>query len=603
MKIQPTEISLTWEVRDRKLRASLFPKKYKAARLITELATAWKGYVFDNELAYRSSLATSSAIKNLGTFLNRKEDRNLSLHDDSQRLITRLFDWEKHLISTYSARSRSPIVIASMVSKLVAYYLASQNISNKRLEAWLESPTLTYYEDDKTIPLEEFSNAERIQIEQVCRQIVRSAEAFLKCGSKLRQAGRDPREFGWDSLENTVWGLSNLKADELPEDVPNFRYRQNQWKYVTKELPELEKHKDYLLGNPLFGLVAPSLVALTAYRVLIHLRSDISADETANLKRSNVQISDSGVTIRTSKPRADREFYHSFVLSNPDGEGWKPGDLFFRLKKALAIPHELVPETEVFWVGCIERYTSAKGLSRQGYPLWLAPSGFNVRYNLASIVRIFGLEISSPVDIRRCRKTVKSIKAVLLGTLNGTAGDDHTVEVFRDHYAQSSTVKVIAARTVKESQEFVMDRVGPLFVTGDFDGLNTEDQNEEIPRIVEEFKSETEIDKQLNVISCRDPRDRPGLEGELCMDAPFSCLSCKNGVIFDAHLSRLLSFRKYLRNQEKEMTPQQFGITFGQALRNLDEVVSHFSQKEIVEAEAENAEIRIELGKGIYNEF
>ena len=63
------------------------------------------------------------------------------------------------------------------------------------------------------------------------------------------------------------------------------------------------------------------------------------------------------------------------------------------------------------------------------------------------------LVISEPHEVRRLRKTAKTVRAVALGgTVTDLAGDDHHVEVFRTHYAHGTTAHILAGRSINRAQ-------------------------------------------------------------------------------------------------------------------------------------------------------
>ena len=146
--------------------------------------------------------------------------------------------------------------------------------------------------------------------------------------------------------------------------------------------------------------------------------------------------------------------------------------------------------------------------------------------------------------MRRLRKTVKSARAALLGTLDGAAGDDNCVEVFRDHYAQTTTVHTIAAQTVLRAQRKVLRRasVGPTFVAADAAQVAATPTDPQLIELAATVADETEAERGLTVAACRDPYDAPfGQDGALCHASPSMCLQCRNAVVFFDHLPRLLA--------------------------------------------------------------
>src|SRR5699024_8540024 len=127
------------------------------------------------------------------------------------------------------------------LKRLAAYFLSLRDIQGTRVENWSQTPALQYYESDQRFPLDEFSNAERIAIENTCRKIVRSSESLLRIGSELVDIGDDPRTHGWNKLPNLLWGLRNLPMSELPQQTPPIARSKRAWDVLAEYFPETEK--------------------------------------------------------------------------------------------------------------------------------------------------------------------------------------------------------------------------------------------------------------------------------------------------------------------------------------------------------------------------
>ena len=202
--------------------------------------------------------------------------------------------------------------------------------------------------------------------------------------------------------------------------------------------------------------------------------------------------------------------------------------------------------------------------------------------------------------MRRLRKTVKSARAALLGTLNGAAGDDHSVEVFRGHYAQTTTVHTIAAQTVLRAQRKVLDRakLGPTFIDATAADIAAGTKSSDVSALAATVSDESPAESQLTLAACRDPYDAPFNEpGSLCHASPSMCLQCRNAVIFRDHLPRLIVYRGVLADIEKTMPPIQFSETYGQQQVNLDAVLAEFPPDQIESARKQNAVLHRPLGQ------
>jgi len=202
--------------------------------------------------------------------------------------------------------------------------------------------------------------------------------------------------------------------------------------------------------------------------------------------------------------------------------------------------------------------------------------------------------------MRRLRKTVKSARAALLGTLNGAAGDDHSVEVFRGHYAQTTTVHTIAAQTVLRAQRKVLERAsnGPTFIDATAADVAARPTDSDVAALATSVAEESPTEQQLTLSACRDPYDPPvGETGSLCHASPSLCLQCRNAVIFRDHLPRLVVYRDVLDDIEKCMPPIQFSEVYGQQRVNIDAVLTEFTIDHIEGARQEAAHLHRPLGQ------
>jgi hypothetical protein len=183
--------------------------------------------------------------------------------------------------------------------------------------------------------------------------------------------------------------------------------------------------------------------------------------------------------------------------------------------------------------------------------------------------------------------------------LNGAAGDDHSIEVFRSNYAQSTTVHTIAAQTVLRAQGKVLDRAtnGPTLVKAAATEVATGKADPELERLANQVASETDVEQQLSLAACRDPYDAPFMTaGTLCHASPSMCLQCRNAVVFRDHLPRLIVYREALDAIEKTMPPAVFGEVHGQQRVNIDAIITEFSQQEVAAARGQDAKLHRPLG-------
>jgi hypothetical protein len=562
------------------------PALYTAGRLISELADAWKDYAETVQPAAHTVSGRGSAIRSVGKFLTEDSDKHLTLRSKGAEVTSRLHDWENSIIINNSATSSYPKLLGQTIRSTVSYYLQANDLDIEVISDWADGPVL----DGRVIdpaPLDEFSNHERQQLESTCRQIVRDTETRLIRGDRLLETGHDPRRFGWSQFENMLWALRHLAYEEAFRVHLVGRKREFDPAEVDRMSGTYRNsdqiHKPSLI-TAVGAFLAPDPEFLLAVRILLHLQTGWAPEETANLRRLDVEFGEATVRVRTPKTRAHRVRWHTLESSRVRPWGWKAGDLLRRAAHAMRHAHAITPNDPSFWM------TAARvsPVHHDGeYPSWaIRAHTFQTPVSsLGQLIRRRELSISKPHDMRRLRKTVKSARAVVLGTLNGAAGDDHTVEVFRGHYAQSTTVRTISAQTVIRVQQKVLEQAvhGPVLVTASAQEIaNSSGGDRKIVELAELVVSETPTEQELTLSACRDPHDGPFAEqGALCHASPSMCLQCRNAVIFPEHLPRLLAYEATLESLEKSLSPIAYNEFYGQQSANLRAVIAEFAPEQV----------------------
>lgn len=543
------------------------PLKFKAAILIAQVSDGWLQYSTLADLSPTTIINRASAIRSLGNFLTQESDRALTMNVPIARLTDRLYEWERHQIETQSKTSQRPQKLATDLKNFVKAYLVGNDIENSVLQRWTDSRPLIFQSDRVTdAALNEFSNAERLLIERAFKDVIRAGEAFLELGDRLLREGKNPQEHGWETLPNIVWGLKHLAPEQLPNELWQASFQSKYWKEILGAARGLEKHRQLYFGNLLIGLLYPHMMHLQAIQSLLMLKTGWSPEEVGSLTMSDVLVEAQKVRVRTTKNRAHRTRYRELPRSS-SSSGWSSGDLVVRCIAAMKHTTSNKNKTDLLWIGALT--SRGKGDKR-----FLGRLASSPQFSFGKLISACDIEITRPHDRRRLRKTTLSAKAVLLGTLAGSAGDDHSIEVFRNHYAQTTTVHTIAAHTVLSAQRLVMNRIGPTVIPISAAHLESDQLSGSLSVAVEETKNEGSADKQLSITACSDPTNPPGAPGTLCLDAPRKCLECRNAVIFAEHLPRLLTYRALLKDIEKAMPPRQFSAVYGQQVINIDAAIA-----------------------------
>jgi hypothetical protein len=539
-----------------------------------------------------------SAIRSVGEFLTEADDRRLSLTGSHKQVLHRLHDWEVHVISQFPPPSMRAKQLGATVRTIVGYTLAVGGRADSVLGRWAESIVL----DGSTPvaqPLDEFSNRERLTLRNCFRSIVRDAEAVLRCGEQLLLKGRDPREYGWDQLENLVWASIYLNIDDYP----------SRWRKSKK--PGLSTHQAVAdveaatgvavaarrIADVVAQLVFPTRIHLAALRYLIHLSTGWSPEESKNLKRSDVVFTNGHVDVSTVKRRARRNMSYRLPVTDSENLSWSAGDLLARAARSMRRAWELSPDADQFWMVTAHQLSNGLPIGRG---MSLVPATFEGRDKFSSLITTNNLKVSQPYDLRRTRKTVKSARAVLLGTLNGAAGDDHTVEVYRNHYLPTSTVQTVAAQTVIRAQQGVLKRSleGPTLIDSDAAHVAGDEHKGPIARVAADVRDESPADRDLALTGCTDPYAPPLAQHRgVCMDAPTLCLRCPNAIIFRDHIPRLLTYKSSLLELQKALPPQQFHNAYGQQLSNVNDALSQFPPDLVSEATTHPAPVRATMSE------
>ncbi len=579
--------------------ARISPSNYVATRLIAELADAWTESAENLDLTPGTVSRQAGVIRRVGEFLTDRADRFLTLSGDGADVARRLHDWESAMVVRFPPPSVHAKDLGMELRNHVARYLQSHAVSDGVLMDWASGWVLdgSAWEG---LPLDEFSNDERHQLEQTCRTIVRDTEERLARGNAMLKVGKDPRRYGWNRVENILWALRNLPYDDSfhvhlfgPRRALDGRDVDAQ-SGVSRD----GRLKARSLTTAVGAYLAPEEEYLLAIRVLLHLQTGWAPEESGRLLRSDVEFGESSVRVRTTKLRAQRIRWHTLSSTEQPPWGWKAGDLIRRAAQAMQHAHALSPHEPLFWATGIGQ---ARDRRDDEYPLYIIRARhFHCTTSLKTLIKRHELTISEPHDMRRLRKTVKSARAAVLGTLNGAAGDDHSVEVFRGHYAQTTTVHTIAAQTVLRAQRKVLDRAknGPTFIDANAAEIAAGPNDSDSSALAKSVADESPAEQQLTLSACRDPYDAPFSQpGSLCHASPSMCLQCRNAVIFRDHLPRLIVYRDVLDDIEKNMPPIQFSEVYGQQRVNIDAILAEFPSDQIEVARRQDADLHRPLGQ------
>lgn len=218
------------------------------------------------------------------------------------------------------------------------------------------------------------------------------------------------------------------------------------------------------------------------------------------------------------------------------------------------------------------------------YELRIARWDYNLpRSRVVNWLTAAGVTIEGPPDIRRLRKSTKVEKAIAFGGRIADAANDHHEEVFRGHYAQGTTLRVMSGQVITTAQDhwFTKAIEGPTVLTTSTDVLDTPDQAEVLGLTRQQAEDIRRGALDMGLTQCVDPHNSPyGQSGELCPVAPLRCLECRNAWVLPSDLPQLLLFAEHLDRLRMRLSPQHFGELWGQSHANLQAVLAERTDEE-----------------------
>lgn len=561
---------------DGTIRPADFTHPLLAAELADEYVDMFSSLGLSHGTMYNHRKALLSLLTSLPPSLKKTTSLSAGGGED---LAEAFYEWERDLGAKYKATSHLPTEYPTVIRRLVRQRAASGKLVSSQVGAWAAGQNLHPGGVDR--PLDEFSNRERLAIRDGCRNRIRRLERRLDRGRSLLRIGRDPRVHGWSGLPNMLWALHNLARDEEPSILGALSDAFKTLAHADQE--ELGGPYDRGRGTShhifreLSSMLYPTDLDLAAYRTLLQLETGAAPEEISAVKPGDLERHDGSFHVPLRKDRGRRTRHIRLKLSGQDSSarsGWRGGDLVQGLLTATDLVRELPGDDpdSIFLIG-----------HRRGSTITPRREHFSKR-TFSRMIHELETEVSLPHDPRRLRKTVKSARAAILRSAATAAGDDHSIAVFQRHYAQSTTVHILAANAITAAQTQVFERAtnGPKFIP--MTTLEALDMPlpVEIKSAAQAELGQSVAESNLGVGQCSDPYASPyGDAGRLCQVRPAMCFACPNAIIFSDHLPRLLGYRKILEAHQLEMAPTVFAATHGQQLQNIDRILAEFTPEEI----------------------
>lgn len=577
------------------------PAEFGCAALAGELADEWVDYITITKVTATQAQLYRQAIREFCRFVDRMlagAASGASMANPHPDLGLVLAEWERGLPATRSPGSHKPATLASAIRLLMA--------RRGEHEHRAVDPRLLHLvhgemgvEWGACQELDEFSRTDKNRIVRTAWTLVRPLEQRLTQGWERAAEGRHPAEHGWTDASNLLWGMANQEI--TPADIAAHLPPYRQWPDELRECVAADRPQ----SRPRFaGQMQPALVRwlvrqlfpdafdLHAYRILLVDATGYSPDEITPLTEDSVEFLPDGVRLTLTKRRAGRFRHRTFRGdSATDGDAAREVDVVeftdqprretAPIVRSLLTITERVrrrandPDGRLF----IAATVSADMTLRIGR--W----AFNARTGLSRWLAVNGIEITGDADVRRLRKSTKVEKAIAFGGRIADAANDHLEEVFRGHYAQGTTLRVLSGRVITTSQDHWLHKAldGPTVLTSSTEVLDVPEQAESLGLTRQQADGIRQGTLDMGLTGCEDPHNSPfGRSGELCPVAPLRCLECRNAWVLPSNLPQLLLFSDHLDRLRRQLSPQHFGELWGQSYTNLRAALAERADEEIM---------------------
>ncbi|MBE1579622.1 hypothetical protein DI005_18020 [Prauserella sp. PE36] len=619
------------------MRLSIAPSLFRCSVLVAELADEAVAYA--HRVSLRKPDCYFTAVRELGTFLDEHlptvgcEPAEARLAGMKIDLIEALFCWEADLRRRHGLRSAEPYRKAAAVLALIDMRAERDPNVPETLRRRAAGPP-TYKRRPNAV-LDEYSNEERLALQEAARADVRALEKRLTRGQHLLRSGADPRREGWHDLANLVWAAKHrlLTTTDLLEHLP---MNSSSWSQPIKDVieanPPGRERGVYACLKAINRLLFPSEQDLQPFRVLLLLgMADCTPEELLDLRMADLEFSDAGVRVRQTKLRANRiraDFHPDLPdskastgdVADLDGDTgsevylavgrWDVGGLLRRLMEVTWQARESFDSEDVLFLAV--EAGRPRTTMRARVATWTEDhNGFSAWISWhRNDDGTPAMAISQPHYARRLRKTVKTARvAALGGTLTDVAADDHHIEVFRHHYAHGTTALTLAGRSINRAQERVFHTITtkPMLLDTQAEHRLAEPEVAEAAGMTVEHAAAMRAGEyDMGLTHCRDPYDSPFTPGgKPCHVAPAMCMICRNAVVFISQLPRLLLLAAHIERMRDALDPIRWTAIWGTQATALAEVFAECTAQQLHDAHEAIGDqgLRLDLPLGMRTEY
>lgn len=620
--------------------ARLNPADFQCSVLVAQLADEMLTHVRRNPVS--TATQYTGTIRNFAQFVDADAaEHNLDpslvrLDSASVDLPEIIHRWEVWVKSQYKPASTRPYSMSNNLLLLIRQRALHDQRVPAALRARAEASPL--YKKATPQPLDEFSNAERLGLRDAARADIRKLEARLDRGHRLLEQGADPRTDpgGWRVLPNLVWAAHHriLTVQDLkPHLLKHNRSVVAAWPEELRELaasmyPRVDVHA---LVQSVGRLLFPSEIDLIPYFVLLLLEADCTPEEIHDLALEDIEFTDGGVRLVQTKlrahyvrPRLHLDQQHladeQDAVDEQDGADvgqaldfagngqWDVPGLLRRVQAVTRPARSVFGDSEWLWLAVECRRKTALDAAvaefktnHRRFSNWIAAHAQDTP----------PLVITMPHEVRRLRKTARTARvAALGGTVSDLAGDQHSVEVFRGHYAHGTTAHVLSARAINRAQQWVFDKITggkPLFIPEDAEArLGEPAVAEAAGMTAQEGAAMQAGEMDMGLSNCRNPYNSeftPG--GKLCHVRPAMCMLCGNAVVFTSQIPRLLMFAEHIDRQRIVLDPPRWQATWGAQSAALEQLFAEVGEAQVAKARQQiiDEKLVLDLPLGMRTEY
>ncbi|MDJ0323151.1 hypothetical protein QMG61_05160 [Cryobacterium sp. PH31-AA6] len=556
--------SVSGPIRGRVATHFLYPRDFECANLAAELGDLWTDHVKANGATISTAGGYRAAIVLFCRFADtRGAPRKASIYRPDDDLVFTLYEWRSSLSTAGQNKAYS------QVAALIRRAVLTNRTANASLAAMVTSAFSASRPEDT--PLDEFSNAERIQQMRAATSDAAITEMRIQDGQMLFRNSASFR-----SLIRTA--LAGAGAEEVKRQLRADR------DLIRAIVSALSASQLGVVGRDFEGpasrglraiasLVAPSETEMMSFQLLLMWSTGIAPEQVRDARVGDLVFSDGGLDWTTFKARS-----HVLMRLNFTGpasqETWGTAGLFKRAIAVTTLARSLVDDDQTLWM--VHKLTNGKLVINQ--------QNFQ-KINLGDWALAHGVQLSLPIDLRRIRKAVKAVRAGISGSAKAAAGTDHKETTFNRYYLPVTSVISTSARTIARAQERVFEQAlasTPTLIVRSANSVLCDESTEVRARqLAALVADETPAERALGVSACADPTNGPNTTaGELCMERPFACLTCPNAVIFTDHLPQLLLMSDHIEARRQDLYPPRFIEQWGERRESLKAVLEQFSSSE-----------------------